>query len=202
MECEYCIDNLNLNIKIADIERKCKYHKKKGVIYPALDIAPKKLCWELFYAVYPDCLAVLYNGSPLRNSSRKKGMQEIIGSCPMPDGIKVKVKSVEILPAPLRVLKELMEEFTKKIYRAFDAPFRKVLIEVIETNPKCPKDYKIGDTFMFNINKKDELCPAGFAAIYPYFRLLKYNTKVNGLSHSICVHCPDYIGVTYEITTG
>lgn len=193
MECKYCIDDLNFNIKIAGIKTKCKYHRKKGQVYPAQALVPKWICRELFYAAYPASLAVLYNGVPVPFRPRKKGTEQMVAACPAPGGIRVKVKSVEILPAPLRILKELIEEVCKKFYRGFDAPFRKVVIEVIESSPHCPKRYKIGDSFKFNIQKKDELCPAGFAALYPYLR--------GGLSHPIFVHCPDYVGVTYEITT-
>lgn len=199
MDCKYCIDDLDLKIKIADTT-KCKYHKKKGQIYPASAIAPKGLCPELFYAAYPACLAVLYNGKPMRGRPRKKGMQETIISCPAPEGVKVRVRSEEVLPRPLKILKEFVEEVCKKLYRGFDAPFRRVTIEVIKTSPNCPKDYKIGQGFQFNIDKKDELCPAGFAAIYPFLRLLSDVNNHKELANSVCVHCPDYVGVTYEVT--
>lgn len=199
MNCKHCIDDLEFKIKIADIETKCKYHKRKGIIYSSSSLSPKGMCRELFYAIYPECLSVLYNGLPVRGRLRKKGMQETIAICPAPEGIKVRIRSEEIFPPAFRILKELIEELCKKFYRAFDAPFRRVFIEVIQTNFNCPKNYKLGDIFMFNINKKDELCPAGFFTLYPYLRLLKNCNKQSGLPHSIYVHCPDYVGVTYEV---
>ena len=199
MECKYCIDNLDFNIKIADIETKCKYHKKRGQVYPVWAMVPKGMCRELFYAAYPASLAVLYNGKPLPWRPRKKGIDEMTATCVAPNGIKVKIKAKEILPAPLRILKELVEELCKKFYRAYDAPFRKVVIEVINKSPVCPKNYKAGNSFEFNIGKKDELCPAGFNAVYPYFRLLKEERKIEGSQGSLSVHCPDYVGVTYEV---
>lgn len=193
MECKYCTDNLNFNIRVAAIKTKCKYHRKVGQVYPTQALVPKGMCRELFYAAYPASLAVLYNGVPVRWRPRKKGIEEMMAVCPAPDGIKVKVKSVEILPAPLRILKELAEEICKKFYRGYDAPFRKVTIEVMGTGTHCPKGYRTGDAFEFNIDKKDELCPAGFAALYPYLRR-------TDLNQPIFVHCPDYVGVTYELT--
>lgn len=190
MDCKYCIDNLNFKVKVADIETKCKYHKKEGAVYSVSALAPEGLCRQLFYAVYPACLAVLYNGLPARGRLRKKGMREAVAGCPAPAGVRVKIRSEEILPPPLRMLKELGEELCKRFYRAFDAPWRRVVMEIIQAGPDCPKGYSAGDVFKFNINKKDELCPAGFATLYPYLRLLP---------HSLYVHCPDYVGVTYEI---
>jgi len=89
------------------------------------------------------------------------------------------------------MLKEMGEELCKKFYRALNAPWRRVVIEVIKVGAHCPKGYKIGDVFEFNINKKEQLCPAGFAVVYPYLRLSP---------DSLCVHCPDYVGVTYEVS--
>lgn len=153
---------------------------------------------ELFYNSYPVCLSVLYSGIPVRMRLRKRGIEKAIASCPHPNGIKVEISSEEILPKPLRIAKEFIEEALKIIYRPLDAPFRKVSIKVIEASSHCPKGYKAGDAFRFNINRQDELCPAGFTAIYPYIRALKPSSKGEGLS-SIRVHCPDHAGVIYEV---
>lgn len=198
MECEYCIEDFNFNIKVADIITKCKYHKVKGALYKPFAAAPKGLCRQLFYSVYPDCLAVLYNGVPRCGKTRVKGMREIVSQCPAPCGVKARIKSKEMLPSFLRVCKELVEEVLKKFIRAFDGPFRNVEIEIIDAG-NCPKGYKRGDKFRFNISKQNELCPAGFFACYPYFRFLKEEKEQNGKAAPICVHCHDYVGVIYEV---
>lgn len=196
MDCKYCIDNLDFTVKVANIKSTCKYHKKKGAVYLPAAIGPKGLCRELFYVSYSGCLAVLYNGIPVRGGLRKKGLKKIFVSCPNPEGIKVEVRSEEVLPAPLRMLKEFAEEIFKIIYRPLNAPFRRVIIEVVEAGRGCPKAHKIGETFRFNTGRKDELCPAGFAAIYPHLRFLSSNGRASGL---LSVHCPDYVGVIYEL---
>ncbi|MDO8602379.1 MAG: hypothetical protein Q7O04_00825 [Candidatus Omnitrophota bacterium] len=200
MNCKYCADDLNFKIKVVDIQRGCKYHKKKGELYSASAIAPEGLCREIFYEAYPSCLALLYNGVPVNMRPRKKGTEEMIVVCPAPEGVKVRIRSEEILPPFLRILKEFMEEVLKKVYRAFDIPLRNVIIEVMEAGPACPKGYKTGDRFKFNISRRDELCPAGFALVYPYVRSLPGIKNKN--QGSFCVHCPDYVGVTYEIISG
>ncbi|MBT89495.1 MAG: hypothetical protein CMN79_03275 [Spirochaetales bacterium] len=199
MKCKYCIDEYDFSVKVAEIETKCKYHKETNQIYNASSVAPKGLCRELFYAAYPECLAALYSGLPEKKRFRQKGTDRMVVVCPAINGVKVLIKAEEILPKPLGKLKELVEEFCKKFYKAFDVPFRKVFIEIIEAGDGCHKDYRIGDIFEFNINKNDELCPAGFATIYPYLRFLKNSNKGKEGS-SIMVHCPDYVGVTYEVT--
>lgn len=199
MECRYCIDDLHIEAVIYDIETKCKYHKKQGAVYSPASLVPKGICKELFYAAYPGSLAVLYSGKPRCRGFRKKGIQEITATCPHPQGIKVLIKYQEVLPAFIRKLKEICEEIVKVVYRPFDAHFRRVLIEVIEESSHCPKGYTKGTIFTFNTGKTDELCPAGFAAIYPYARILKACKDKGNCSGSMKVHCPDHVGVTYEI---
>lgn len=201
MDCKYSIEDTNFKIKIVKIKTKCKYHKKIGAIYLPDAIAPKGMCLELFHTAYSGCLSVLYNGLPVPGRPRKKGIQQLTACCPAPDGIGIQIRAEEILPPPIRIVKDLCAEILKKFHRGYDSPFRRVFIEVTHSSSYCPKNYTVGDRFEFNINKKDELCPAGFSAIYPYFRILK-NNKDQGLPDSICVHCPDYVGVIYEITTG
>lgn len=199
MKCKYCIDEYDFSVKVAHIETKCKYHREINQVYKASSVAPKGLCRELFYAAYPECLAVLYNGLPEKKRFRAKGKDRMVAVCPAINGVKVLITAEEILPTPLGKLKELVEEFCKIFKKAFDVPFRKVFLEIIEVGDECHKGYKVGDRFEFNVDKNDELCPAGFAAVYPYLRLLNNSNKESGDS-SIMVHCPDYVGVTYEIT--
>ncbi|MFH1379696.1 MAG: TIGR04076 family protein [bacterium] len=199
MECRYCIDELPVRVVISDIETKCKYHMCTGAVYESSALAPRGMCRELFYAAYAPSLAVLYNGKPRRWNLRTKGVEELTASCPHPQGIRVCIRSQEILPAPIRILKEICEELLKIIFRPLDGHFRRVGIEVIQGSPHCPKAYKKGDTFQFNTNKRDELCPAGFAAIYPYVRILKSAKDRGSSSGTMKIHCPDHVGVTYEI---
>lgn len=198
MDCQYCIDGLAFAAKILDIETKCKYHKKKGEVYSVSSFVPKGLCMELFYAAYPSSLAVLYNGTPARLGFRKNGLRRAVVSCPHPKGIKVEISCNELFLGPLRMIKEFIEELLKIVYRPLDMHFRRVTIKVIEVSAYCPKGYKVGDRFEFNTHRRNELCPAGFAAIYPYLRVL----GKEGNANSLTAHCPDYVGVTYEIRAG
>ncbi|MBU0477577.1 hypothetical protein KKC91_03295 [bacterium] len=200
MNCKYCIDDIKYTVEVVDIETKCKYHKKIGEVYSSSAVAPAGLCRELFYTAYPRCLAVLYSGKPTRGWLRGKGVRSMTVRCPAANGIKVLIRVEDIFIPPIRMVKELVEELCKVIYRPLDGPFRKVAIEIIETGSDCPKGYHMGDTFYFNVDKQDELCPAGFATIYPYLRRMRNTKKNNGLLHSIKVHCPDCVGVTYNVT--
>ncbi|KKR03872.1 MAG: hypothetical protein UT30_C0017G0011 [Candidatus Uhrbacteria bacterium GW2011_GWF2_39_13] len=199
MVCKYCIDEkAACKIKVARIETKCKYHCCPGLVYSYDKIAPAGICRELFYSVYPECLSLLYSGKPRKLLPRKKGMTKIMASCPAPDGVKVEISVKDIFPPPVRIIKEITEEICKFIYRPLDGHFRRVFIRIIDKGNACPKNFLPGSIFEFNTIKKDELCPAGFAAIYPYIKTF-YSTHKDGEMPEIKIHCPDYVGVTYEI---
>lgn len=199
MGCEYCTDETSFEVKVSEIETKCKYHKQIGRVFKMEELAPQGLCRELFYAAYPKSLAVLYNGMPNRGKFRTKGINQLVTACPAPNGVRVRIRTEERLHPYLRMIKELFEEFLKWIFRAYDAPFRKVSIEVEEVGSYCPKGYQVGDRFQFNINKQDELCPAAFATVYPYLKFLENEKNVTGKSKSMKVHCPDFVGVTFDV---
>lgn len=199
MNCDYCTDDISFKVKVVDIETKCKYHKELGHVFNMQDLAPKGLCRELFYAAYPKSLAVLYNGRPNRGKIRSKGINQMVTACPAPNGVKVRIRTEERLHPIFRMIKELIEEFMKFIHRGYDAPFRNVTIEVAEVGTYCPKGYQEGDMFKFNINKQDELCPAAFATVYPYLKFLDNEKNKTGRSKTMKIHCPDFVGVTFEI---
>ena len=199
MICKKCNYNSNFSIKIYDIETKCKYHKEIGQIYTAEQLVPKGLCWELYYSIYANCLALLYSGTPQKMWIRKKGITKIFSECPCNDGVKVEVEVEDNFPFPINKVKEIAEEVCKCIYRPLDGHFRNVKIKIIEIGECCQKKYKKGDIFIFNTNNKAELCPAGFATCYPYFEYLSEQKKILEKDVELKVHCPDYVGVIYKI---
>lgn len=200
MDCGFCTDMIDCRAKVAHIETKCKYHKNKGQVYEMPAFAPPGLCRELFHAVYPESLAVLYSGTPRKFLPRSEGASSLDGVCPA--GITARICKEEILPPPVRVLKELGEECAKAFYRPFDAHFRRVFLEITGGEASCPKGYSPGSRFQFNTENRLELCPAGFAALQPYVRICSARHLAKGISQRLSVHCPDYVGVTYELQCG
>jgi uncharacterized repeat protein (TIGR04076 family) len=97
------------------------------------------------------------------------------------------------------MLKELAEEALKFLLRGYDAPYREVALEVVEAGSACPKNYEVGQKFFFNTDNTEELCPAAFSSTYPY---INYLSKLRGSNSEPCsmkVHCPDYVGVTFNV---
>jgi uncharacterized repeat protein (TIGR04076 family) len=202
MECPYCTDSAPLSVRVAHIHTKCKYHPCVAMAYGGESCAPAGLCRELFHAAYPECLSLLYGGRPRRWRSRSRGQRQAIVTCPARDGVTLDVRVKDILPAPLRMLKELAEEACKAWFRPVDAHLRRVVMTVAATGPACPKAYRVGRRFEFNTHRSAELCPAGFEAVYPYVRHIQNAKAEDDAAQPIRVHCPDHAGVIYEVAAG
>jgi uncharacterized repeat protein (TIGR04076 family) len=195
MGCEYCKQDFGIAAKVARIKTKCKYHKRPGQVYQPAAFVPSGLCQELFYAVYPACLCVLYHGRPLGAIGiRAGGVKEMLVSCPAAGGTSVRVKAEEILPPLLRQAKEALENVCAVLFRPFDVHLRRVSIEITACGGNCPKKYPIGKRFFFNTHRQNELCPAGFFSLYPYLQAME-----SCKAAAITVHCPDFQGVVYEL---
>jgi uncharacterized repeat protein (TIGR04076 family) len=166
--------------------------------YDQTNIAPQEMCRELFYAAYPAALSLLYSGKPRKTWLRRHGLSKVSVSCPVRNGVALVVQKKEILPAPVRMLKELAEEAVKIFWRPVDAHFRKVAMQVALCGAQCPRDYPVGRKFAFNTHCTNELCPAGFATIYPYVRYLE-RESVNA-NKTLRIHCPDHAGVLYDLS--
>ncbi len=198
-DCPYCHDDLKVSVSVDNIITKCKYHRRIGQDYSLDHIAPEGLCRAMFYRAYPTSLAILYHGRPKKFWFRSRGKDTQEVSCPAVNGVKVKVSSREKLPAPIRMLKELAEEALKLVLRGYDAPFREIALEVVEAGSACPKGYKTGQKFYFNTDDTEELCPAAFSSAYPYVNYLAKTKRATGEPCSMKVHCPDFVGVAFDV---
>ncbi|MEE2999875.1 MAG: TIGR04076 family protein [Pseudomonadota bacterium] len=198
-DCPYCHDDLKVSVTVANVITKCKYHRRIGQEYKHDEIAPKGLCRTMFYRAYPTALAILYHGKPKKFWFRGFGKDTAVVSCPAENGVKVKITSREKLPAPIRLLKELAEEVLKLVLRGYDAPFREVALEVVEAGSSCPKGYSVGQKYYFNTDDTKELCPAAFSTTYPYMNYLAKTKRATGKPCSMKVHCPDFVGVTFDV---
>lgn len=178
----YCSDFSDKKIIVDFIKNTCRYHKTESQEYGGDKLAPRDFCPEAFYAAYPYCFSLLY-GAKLGGKGNS-----VMVRCPQSENfIVMEVKSRNIFPRFLIRLKEIMIKFFNKIDFPMEYPHKKIIIRLAK-NIGCPAGYKIGDEFEFNIRRRDELCPAGFNAIFPF---LSSEEKIK-------IHCPDPRGVIYE----
>lgn len=176
----------NIEVKVASLNKLCRYHFRQGQKYDQNHLSPSGLCPAAYQAVYPFCLALLYNAKVA-----PKG-KPIKIRCPNPNGyILMEITRKNYLPKSVLFLKEKLENFVK-IFRPFELPTNQIKIKIIDQKG-CPKKYQIGQVFNFNLWSQKEICPAGFAQIYPFLTKAKAKSK-------ILVPCPDDNVAVYQIT--
>lgn len=170
-------------LKTAPFKRSCRYHRKQGQTYKEDNLIPRNFCPQAYAKIYPQAFSILY-GPDLKS-------EKIL--CPNKKfPVEFSLTSTYSLPSVVRRLKRFSLSFLNKIGVATEFPEKKISIEVKKTNKKCPKNFKTGDTFTFNIWRKNELCPASFYAMFPFY-----------LKGSIpSFHCPDPDGISYQTSKG
>ena len=91
------------------------------------------------------------------------------------------------MPAILVRIKEKCLWALRRIGIPIEYPHSKIIIKV-SAAANCPAGYKEAREFEFNIWRTDELCPAGFHAVFPFL----------AADGDYPVHCPDPRGIVYE----
>jgi uncharacterized repeat protein (TIGR04076 family) len=190
-----CFRLPNFTLDTAAMGKVCKYHKRKGQEYKPNDII-RDFCSDAFYAAYPYCLALLYGAD---KNEFKNG--RVCLSCPNPKGIIFEARRVHCRPFYTRIVKKILEWLIAKILYPPDWENWHIKLRVIKNHGGCPANFTAGKTYWFNIRRLDELCPASFHAIYPFFLpyLLEYNSLWQKERSSIEIHCPDHQGMIYNI---
>jgi len=131
----------------------------------------------------PVCLSLLYNG-------HKSGIKI---KCPNKKNfLELEIYKKSFLPKTLVTVKNLLWSLITLVYRPIDIPHENIYLKIVKTNKLCPKNYSINKVFVFNIWSKKEMCPAGFAQIFPILFKLKRGGRYP-------LPCPDEKGITYEI---
>lgn len=179
-----CTPDTNIKVELDSYTIRCKYHKKyRKNKYDFYNIAPKGLCPDLFYTIYPHCLALLYDAKV-----------DTVLYCPNPEAdIKIKIK---VKPMVLKQLLNKTEKLARKYWRPLSLTDKRIIIEVINGN-NCPRNHKPNQKFEFNIGFFSELCPAGFHSIYPFvFLMARKKLK------TAYVGCPDAKNkIVYKLIT-
>jgi len=205
-------ENENIKINTVILKQTCRYHpiKDQNYEYDLNSIVPSGLCLDAFHTAYPFCLALLYNAEfnkknksickHLNRTLKRIDKDRVFIQCPK-SGILMEIHRYCTLPKIIKHFKTLIEKAFKKIY-PLDIVDYKIRIKIVEVKKNCPKKYKVGEEFWFNIRDPSKLCPASFDAIYPSLHLIRNNIKVpwSNKKSSCYVHCPDRNGMVYEIS--
>jgi len=183
---EFCsADNPQINLITKKFGKICKYHKRAGQQYTSDDIV-KDFCFEAFYTAYPYCLALLYN-------AKFPNKKQITLSCPQEKGIDFTINRHRAWSLTTGLGLRLLKKLSQKLSYPLDIEDYQLTIKIIANHGTCPKKYPVGKTYQFNIRRLNELCPAAFYQLYPFFFSGVKNVKL---------HCPDHQGMSYLIKKG
>jgi uncharacterized repeat protein (TIGR04076 family) len=194
MQSQYCHDFENILIITETMKKICKYHKRRWQEFGHNEIADT-LCFDAYHVAYPYCLAMLYNAK--LDGFGKNAMQI---KCPRINGVVLEISRRRRWNIVILFSKRILEWLFKKIGFPLDIEDWRIKIKVTKNLGNCPK-HKIGDTYMFNIRRTNELCPASFYTLYPYILQLSHGHPFpweNDVSDSH-IHCPDHEGFIYDV---
>lgn len=177
----FCSMFQRISIKTKKLGKLCKYHKRAAQIYDSENII-KNFCPHAFYTAYPHCLALLYNGRFAKN--------KIYLHCPCNDGIVFEARHYPAWNIALSLIYKFLKWLTEKISFPLDIEDWHIKLTVVKNKGGCPQNYQVGQIYEFNIRRLEELCPASFYQLYPFF-ISGDNKKV--------LHCPDHQGMSYLI---
>lgn len=180
---KYCSNYPHKGVEVELIKNPCRYHKYESQEYCGKKLAPFKFCFDAFYVAYSYCFALLYGAKFEFGNSDSVKIR-----CPaIKNFIIMEIRKKRIFPKFVIALKEKLIKFLQRLNIPCEFPHQKIKIRVMENN-NCPAGYRLGEEFEFNIWKKDELCPAGFNALFPF---ISNDNKGK-------VHCPDPRGIIYN----
>ena len=102
---------------------------------------------------------------------------------------------VSTIPRKFKHLYNAAEKSFRLIGKPQDIIDKNVNIKVLEVNGKCPINIVKGDKFRFNIDDKQELCPASFNLLLPFIL-----SKLANQNENMVLQCPsDACRIRYKI---
>lgn len=190
------------SLKTGPHERNCRYHKMQGQEFSGDDLCPKGFCPHAFRIAYPYCLSLLYD-STYPSQSEPHPTRSIRIACPSSDqSVELTIGVRYTFPSMIRKLKNAAIRTLQFIGINGEYPDRDIILEVSRVTKTCPRGLTEGQSFLFNIWNRQELCPASFYSLYPI--LLKHVSlePQSTYREDSLVHCPDPFGVYYHHRTG
>lgn len=184
-------------LKTAPHSRGCRYHRIQREEFTENHILPKGFCAHAYRGAYPYCLSLLYDGKyPSADGSKPKRSASI--KCPSCNSsVEINIKIRYTLPYLIRKLKTAVVGILRLIRIPSEFPDKNIILEISDVKGKCPLGIEKGQTYLFNIWNRKELCPASFYAVYPVLMSRAVKSERTPNDSNISFHCPDPFGVHY-----
>lgn len=188
----HCPDGLNaLTLSAANIETRCRYHKKKtGYKHPFL---PGDYCPDMFHFIYPGLLALLYAQD--KPASRT---QIFHYSCPAGQGkMVITAEKVSRLSPRPAALKKILEKIFNAVFFPYDFIDDDIVFTVEKETETAACPMAKGKKYYLNMSDPRYPCPASLHALYPYM-LLKARLARMPWPDDEYFHCPGCKGIIYR----
>ena len=167
-------------------DHNCRYHPG-NTGDEKVPLISQGMCPIAYSHIYPTLFALHLN----QNDSKKKiGPNQLNIYCPLgADGVKFKAYTTKL---KMSFFDQAQNFFSKRnpwlrqlvnLVYPVEQFGKNTHIEAVSEGSGCAFGIKKGDTFDFNLDRKDEFCPAAFNSVYPLLGSGKDNFSVG---------CPDY----------
>lgn len=166
-----------LGLKVNDFLKGCSYHRKKYQNYSSQSLLFDFKCLELFHAIYPKYLAIVYNG--------KFKSEELTVRCPGYYNnvrLNVTIKRRDFLNTLINFIKRLLRPVLPS-----DIIDKILEFRVCHIDGNCPAGLHTGDNFTFPF--KNTVCPAIIYSMLPMFGSYEKDISFSCPSHTIKVEC-------------
>lgn len=159
---------------------KCRYHPP--LHFKLNRLAPSGLCPEAFHSLHPICFQTMLT------PSSKYSKRVISYYCPG-GSIRFRVyRTWNILPRYIFI--NILHGFLG-LFKTTETFLHRIFMEIEEIRGNCPYEYRVGQSFEYNIGHHKALCPAGYYNIFPFIAGRLYGIK-NELEINE-FECPDHL---------
>lgn len=147
-------------LEVRELSSRCRYHRKKSEKFSHDTILRKFRCLELFHAIYPKVLGLMYDA--------RFSEDELVINCPNSENTVTVRLYTQPVKGMLRCLWNKAKELLHPL-RPMDIIKVVVNVKVLSVKGVCLARYKAGDTF--EIPHRDTICPQALYSIFPLLLL-------------------------------
>ena len=177
-------------------DNNCRYHPA-NTENEKIPLLTQGMCPVAYLHVYPTLLALHLNQN---NSKIKIDSSELEIHCPLgSDGVIFKTYTTKVKTGFKKIFKQFFSKKNPWLRKIVNLVYpvelfgKNTHLEAVSEGQGCAFGIKKGDTFSFNLDRKDEFCPAAFNSVYPLLNTGKENFSIG---------CPDHrTNVRFSLST-
>ena len=178
--CEIAEKDKGKTVFVYDVnDNRCRYHRRrtKGETQPLLKHFP---CLLTFSYLYPTIFSLHCGQEQTRAKNIR--IEKRVRCAAQEHGLEF---TLSYRDRPKRVVDFFQKHIARLINLFISFEQRDFLVDykVTRVDEPCPLGIEIGDTFTFNVDGVDEICPAAFQSVYPFQEFME---------NKCLVGCPDY----------